>query len=182
MSDDDQGRIVAKNANGPTHRGRPPRQNYIDNSERDKDIVTDYIVHRLTLREIGEKHGISLGRVSQIVLEQRQRNAIDHNALRMKSLTILEEIQRRQLEIAAMLPAPVTVGKDGVILRDPEVVGDDGLPAVVRDYAAALKALADAVRTDEALAKRFGLDAATKAEVSQTVRYEVVGIATEDLT
>jgi hypothetical protein len=72
--------------------------------------------------------------------------------------------------------APVTAGKDGTVVYDPEG------GTVVRDYAARMNALNLAIKADAELRKLTGADAASKTEITGSVRYEVVGVSTEDLT
>jgi hypothetical protein len=73
----------------------------------------------------------------------------------------------------------VAVGKDGNTQIDEET----GLP--VRDYTGYLKALETVAKLDEQLARRFGINAPEKKEItlSGSVRYEIAGIDPEsDLT
>ena len=127
-------------------------------------------------QDIAEKYGVSQPYVSQTLLRLRKEGKVDHDMFRAQSVATLAEIRRRQLEISEMTAAPVTAGKDGLVVIDPET------NEVVRDYAGVLRALADAANTDDKLAKRLGLDAATKAEVASTVRYEIAGLDPGDLT
>ncbi len=53
--------------------------------------------------------------------------------------------------------------------------------AIVRDYAGRLRALDMALKADDTMAKRLGLDAASKVESTATVKYEIVGVDPEDL-
>jgi hypothetical protein len=53
---------------------------------------------------------------------------------------------------------------------------------VVRDYSGRLNALKTAAMIDAQMAKRFGLDAPEKRELSGQVRYEIVGVDDDDLT
>ena len=146
------------------------------NEARDQDIYRRVKVYGWTQDRTAEHFGVAQSRVSQIVNMMEARNLPDAAELRRASYENLLEIQRRQLEISLMKGAPVTAGKDGIILRDPDT------DEVVRDQAAILKALADAMRTDSELAKRFGLDAAQRVETKQTVRYEIGGLDPDDLT
>lgn len=146
------------------------------NEARDQDIFRRVKVYGWTQERTAEHFGIAQSRVSQIVTAMEARGLPDAAALRQASYERLMEIQARQLEISLLKGAPVTAGKDGDVVYDPET------GAVVRDYGGILKALADAVRTDSELAKRFGLDAATKVETKQTVRYEIAGLDSDDLT
>jgi DNA-binding transcriptional regulator LsrR (DeoR family) len=170
------GEISGRGANGGLGQGgRPPRQDFVDDAERDQSVFTDYYVRNMRQVDIAAAYGLTQGRVSQILRSMRESGKVDFNLMRAQSMAVLADIRARQLEISTMNAAPVTAGKDGIVLIDPET-GE-----VVRDYAGVLRALADAVKTDDVLAKRFGLDAPQKAEVAQTVRYEIAGLDVEDL-
>ena len=174
MSDLGQtGRTLGRHNNGEFV-GRPPKD-YVTTDERNQAMFVDYFVHNLTQDQIAAKYGVAQSLVSRTLADMRQRGLVDYAALRAESLAVLSDIRRRQLDIASLKAAPVTAGKDGVVLYDPET------NEVVRDYGGVLKALSDAVRTDDAMAKRWGLDAPQKAEVATTVRYEVEGLKAEDL-
>jgi hypothetical protein len=147
----------------------------VDNDARDQEIYRRVKVYGWTQSRVAESYGITQGRVSQIITAMEVRGLPDAAALRQASYERLIEIQARQLEISLLRGAPVTAGKDGDVVIDPET-GE-----VVRDYGGILRALADAVRTDSELAKRFGLDAAAKVETRQTVRYEIAGLDSDDL-
>jgi translation initiation factor 2 alpha subunit (eIF-2alpha) len=147
-----------------------------DNGARDQEIYRRVKVYGWTQGRTAQHFGLSQPRVSEIISMMETRGLPDAAALRQASYERLMEIQARQLEISLLKGAPVTAGKDGDVVYDPET------NEVVRDYGAILKALADAVRTDSELAKRFGLDAATKVEAKQTVRYEIAGLDSDDLT
>lgn len=69
------------------------------------------------------------------------------------------------LELLAKTPAPVTAGKDGFVVRDPDT-GE-----VVRDYAVKFSAIDRLVKIDAELAKLVGAyaPARTEATVSATV-------------
>lgn len=146
-------------------------------SEREADVYRLTVVNRLTQREIGERLGVSQERIGQILRAAKAKlPPIDLDAIRQQSITLYEDVIRRAYLLAEMNGAPVTAGKDGDVVRDP----DDGV--VVRDYAARMNALNLAIKADAELRKLTGADAASKTEVTGSVRYEVVGVDTEDLT
>lgn len=143
---------------------------------RNGEIWRRYSVYRWTQERIAEEFEISQERVSQIISEIRASLPADDLAeMRKQSLELYAELTARALEIADMVPAPVFVGKDGSIAYD-----TDG--NVVRDYTGRLRALETAAKFDAETRKLMGLDAAQKAEVASTVRYELVGVNPEDLT
>lgn len=169
------GKLIGRSANGEYYQGRKPRQDWVNVAERNSAMFSDYYVHNMTQADIAVKYGVSAGTVSEALLKVRQAT-VDFAAMRAESLALLAEARRRQLEIASKKGAPVTAGKDGFIVVDPDT-GE-----VVRDYGQTLTALRDFVKTDAEIAKRFGLDAPQKAEVATTVRYEVEGLKADDLT
>jgi len=138
---------------------------------RNGEVWRRYAIYGWTQERIAEEHGISQARVSEIITEAKKTMApVDRSELVQQSLDFLREVQARALEIADMAGAPVAVGKDGNILHDP----DTG--AVVRDYGGRLRALETAAKMDAQIAKRFGLDAPEKHEVTAKVNYEIVGV------
>lgn len=147
-----------------------------EEEERNAAIYRLRVVNRLTFSEIGERYGISYQRAWQIVQDYAASlPPIDVEAMRRRSLELHEATQRMALELAEREGAPVFVGKDGSIAYDE--AGN-----VVRDYALRLSALETARKADLEIRKLHGLDAATKTEVSGTVRYEVAGVDVEALS
>jgi DNA-binding CsgD family transcriptional regulator len=125
---------------------------------------------------IAEHFGISEARVSQIVSDVRASvPVVDKQAMLEESLELIRYVKDQAIAIAELAGAPVAVGKDGTVLIDPAT----GIE--VRDYSGRIRALETALKADDVMAKRFGLDAATKVESSATVRYELIGVDTEDL-
>ena len=137
-----------------------------------------YTLYRMNQAQVAAEVGISQQRVSEILRDVRASIPEDDKALmRAESLELYRELTRRAMEIADLVPAPVVVGKDGDILRDPD---DPDLP-VVRDYSGRLRAMETAAKFDAETRKLMGLDAATKTEVGGSVRYEVVGVDVTEL-
>lgn len=146
-------------------------------SEREGEVYRLTVVNRLTQREIAERMGVSQPRVSQILADARAKlPPVDLAAVRQEALELHLDVIRRAYLLAEMNGAPVTAGKDGGVVYDPE---DN---SIVRDYTLRMNALALALKADEQRRKLLGADAATKTEVTGSVRYEVVGVDTEDLT
>jgi hypothetical protein len=144
---------------------------------RNGTIWRDHVIGGLTLEAAGEKHGISPQRVHQIIREVRANMPeFVQRELLQDSLERNADARRRLLELAEMKGVPVTAGKDGAVVMDPES------NTVVRDYALRLKALELMMRADDQLAKRMGLDSPTKVESAATVRYEIGGLNDADLT
>lgn len=144
---------------------------------RNEKIFEAWSIWSKTNRQIAEEFGISQQRVSQIIRKWRDDHPVVRDELASQSITMLNELRRRQFALAEQIKAgaPVAVGKDGNKLYE-----DDG--TAVRDYSGYLKALAEVRLTDAQIAKRMGLDAPDRLETTATVRYQVEGIEPGALT
>jgi|SRR5882757_2206710 len=141
---------------------------------RNGEIYRRHAIYRWTMARIAEEYGISIARVSEICATVRNKiSPHDLSEFRQRSLEMYDEVASRAMEIADMLPAPVTVGKDGLPLQDPET-GE-----WVRDYSGRLTALSTAMKADGEIRKLMGLDAASKTEVSGGVAYSIESIDPE---
>lgn len=128
-------------------------------------IWRDYCGGR-TQESLAAEHGISQNRVSQIVAQVRDSlPEEDREEEVRRSLDMLRELRAGALEIWRMAAAPVTVGKDGDLLYDPELM-EDGERVLVRDHAGRLRALETALKVDHRIATLLGLDAAQKLDMS----------------
>lgn len=147
-----------------------------EDAERDDLIYRLRVVNRLPQSKIAERVGLSQQRVSQI-LERVTANLPVPNlaAVRDESYRMLRHVQEEALNLAEMQGAPVTAGKDGMVVYDPET------GATVRDYAGRNVALRLAIEADKEIRKLMGADAASKVESTATVRYELAGIDPEAL-
>lgn len=76
-----------------------------------------------------------------------------------RSLAMLHELRAGALEVYRSAPAPVFVGKDGIAAQDP-VSGE-----WVRDHSGRMQALGYALKVDDTIARRLGLDAASKIDL-----------------
>lgn len=107
------------------------------------------------------KYGLAQSRISQIIDQVRASIPnVDRDEEIQRSLELLRELRAGALEIWHMAAAPVTAGKDGTVVYDPET------HEVVRDHAGRLRALETALKTDQMIATRLGLDAASKMDLS----------------
>src|SRR6187551_3564988 len=103
---------------------------------RNGQVIRRYTIYRQTQEQIAEDLGISQERVSQLIREWRASTpAVDLDAMRQQSLALYAELTERALEIADLAGAPIAVGKDGIVLEDPET------GQVVRDYSGRLRAI-----------------------------------------
>lgn len=144
---------------------------------REEEAYRLSVVNRLTGAAIAERMGVSPQRVSQLLSDARNKMPPpDPDALRKEANAMLVDIQRRALELAEREGAPITAGKDGDLVIDP-ASGE-----YVRDYSLRLAALKEARSAGAEIRKLYGLDAATKTEVTGSVRYEVAGVDLEALS
>jgi DNA-binding CsgD family transcriptional regulator len=147
-----------------------------DLDEREAEIYDLYLVKRWSQHRVAKHLGISQQRVSQHVADMRKKlPPVDIAAIRDASIAMYAEVARRAFELADKEGAPVTAGKDGDVVLDPES-GE-----VVRDYGGRVAALALAIKADIEVRRLAGADAATKTESTATVRYELVGLDPEAL-
>lgn len=147
--------------------------------ERRQRIWELRMVKRLTLAEIGAEVGLSTARVGEIMKEllaampQQTREEMI-----AKSAATLDSVHRRLEDLAEKLKdgAPIAVGKDGL----PFMVDGE----LVRDYSGLRDILKEIRVTDDAIAKRWGLNAPdrTEATIKGTLRYEIVDAAGDELT
>jgi transcriptional regulator with XRE-family HTH domain len=137
---------------------------------RDGQISYDFAVLGMSQIAIAEKHGISQQRVSQILAENRKHTdsitVADHRAQMLDRITAY---RRSMAELAAMEGAPVTAGKDGQVVRDPDT------DVVVRDYSGRINATKTMLQIDERLAKLVGTDEPTRTRADVTVHGEQDG-------
>jgi hypothetical protein len=127
---------------------------------RDGDIWRGYCSGK-TQEALAREFGISQSRISQIINEVRASiPEVDKAQAFQRELDFLDVLRVQAIEIANMPAAPVTAGKDGDVVLDPET------GAVVRDYGGKLAAMDRAVKMHERYAKLLGLEAPTKVDLS----------------
>src|SRR6266704_91489 len=120
-------------------------------------------------------HAEGLSEVEAEIYRLTVVNRLSQTAI-AESLEMHLAIQRRALDLAEMDGAPVTAGKDGDLVVDPKT-GQH-----VRDYSLRLQAFEAARKSDVEIRKLYGLDAASKTEVSGSVRYEVASVDLDALS
>lgn len=132
---------------------------------RNGQIWRDYCGGR-TQESLARQHGISQARVSQIISQVRASiPEVKREEEVQRSLEMLRELRAGALEVYRLAAAPVTVGKDGDLLYDPEVTGPDGRPSLVRDHTGRLRALETAVKVEQRIGQILGYDAAQKLDM-----------------
>jgi hypothetical protein len=114
-----------------------------------------------TQEAIAEELGIDQSTVSRALAAVRASiPEEDKQALVQREIDFLDVLRARAIEISNLTAAPVTAGKDGDVVLDPET------GAVVRDYSGQLAAMREARAAHERLTKLLGLDAPTKVDVT----------------
>lgn len=111
---------------------------------------------------LSAEYQISQQRVSQIVrtvrdsIPQETRDELVRRELDLWNALRAEVLE----EIYGAKPAPVTAGKDGDLVRDPET------QEIVRDHGGRLAGLKMALNISESLRRMLGADAAQKVDVN----------------
>lgn len=130
-----------------------------------------------TLRELADEYGMTHQGIGAIVrrvsLSMPER---DRSELLGLSVEWLDDLREKVLALYLMDGAPVTSGKDGLVVHDPET------GAVVRDYGLRRSSLELMLKLNQTYAKRLGLDAPAQSEVKASVQYEIVGVDPDALT
>jgi len=115
----------------------------------------------LSQAEIGRRYRLSQARVSDILAEYRRAlPQVTREDLIAREAAFLDDLRQRVVDMAGMEGAPVTAGKDGMVVRDPESV------EVVRDYSLRLAAAREGRELNKRLATLLGLDAAQRVDVT----------------
>lgn len=139
--------------------------------ERDKEIVRLYTKLAWTQQMIADHLGISQSAVSQSIQRMRAAHGpIDKGETIAQAADILDHLASMAVEVANTTPPPVTAGKDGIVVRDPETGN------VVRDHSGRLQAMQTAKALLERKSRLLGLDSATKVETTGSVEYKIVGV------
>lgn len=142
-----------------------------EDAERNKEIIQLYTKHAWNQPRIAEHFGISQQRVSQIIQAYRiAQGPINKGEVIAQAADILDHLASMAVEVANTTPPPVTAGKDGVVVRDPETGN------VVRDHSGRLQAMQTAKALLERKSRLLGLDSATKVETTGSVTYKIEGV------
>ncbi len=130
---------------------------------RNGAVWRQVVIDGRTQEDVALEHGISQQRVSQILAQVRQGIPEQDRAQMVgDTLEVLAELHRTAMDLVRKVGAPVTAGKDGDVVYDPET-GE-----VVRDYALRLNALKGALAVSESMRRLVGLDAARGLDVNVT--------------
>lgn len=135
-------------------------------------------VNGWTQDRIAEELGINQATVSRAIAAVRASipEVVKTEAF-VRELEFLDKLRAVAVEIMELPAAPVTVGKDGDVLYDPET------GTLVRDYGGKLAAMDRAVKIGERYAKLLGLEAPTKVDmtVQEQVQREAQAAAADAL-
>jgi hypothetical protein len=151
------------------------------NRARDQAIFTEHALGD-SPQEIGERHGLSVARVYQVIAAQRALTpARTQDELRQDLMVQLNALRREAHRIAMSDPLPVYAPKTSLLtgLGDE----DDGsvlTPVIGADYSGQLGAMKVTVAIANRIAKMHGLDS-ERVETAGTVRYELVGVDPDDI-
>lgn len=135
-----------------------------------------YALHVMgwTQRQIGDELGLSQQSVSEDIREHRATlGPADVVKVRQEHLSELAMLRKSMFELATKEGAPVTAGKDGTIVFDPET------REVIRDYSLRVNATVQLLKIMEREAKQLGTDAASKVEHSGEIA--VVGSIEQEI-
>lgn len=139
-------------------------------SGRNGDIWRDYI-RGATQEALAEKYDLSRTRISQIITQVRDSiPERTRTELIQREVEFLDRLCAEVMELWDMRPTPVTAGKDGDVVRDPET----GL--AVYDHSGRLRALETALGVRRRMADLLGLNAPSKVQSDGTVRYVIEGV------
>jgi hypothetical protein len=152
-----------------------------EKTQRNEQIIHAYARGR-TQQSIAEEHGIARETVRDIIAAHRSKQGpIDKAEHIAAAVDLLDELIQEAMAVVESTPAPITAGKDGLPVVDPERKGPHGEPVYVRDHSGRLAAMSVVRSLQERKAKLLGLDSATKVEQSGQVTYVLPGVAPETL-
>lgn len=144
--------------------------------ERDMDIYRRRMRGE-TNETLAAEYGIGANAISKIVTKvSRSMPEQDRSEILALSAEHLDDIRSKVLHLWELQGAPVTAGQHGDVLIDPDT-GE-----TVRDHSLKVRAAELLLKIEQAVGRRYGLDAPTQAEVKASVQYEIVGVDPEALT
>ena len=138
---------------------------------RNREILDLYSRMAWSQQRIADHFGLAQSTVSDIIARHRaSQSPIDKAEHITRASELLDDLIAEAVAVAYSSPAPVTAGKDGVVVRDPET------NEVVRDPSARLSAMQTVKALQESKRKLLGLDSATKVETTGSVTYKIEGV------
>ena len=137
---------------------------------RNGEIAHRYYMLSQSQQEIADDLQISQSRVSQILTDIRADiDATTREDIRAGIAQRMASMRNAMAELVEMDGMPVTAGKDGAVVKDPE---ND---VVVRDYSLRVKAAQEIRAIEERLAKLYGADEPTRTRTDVTIHGEQDG-------
>lgn len=128
-----------------------------------------------TEEHLAAEYNLTQQRISQIIAEVRDSIPEQTRAQVVQAeLDLLLRLRDEVLELWDAKAVPVTVGKDGDILRDPET------QEVVRDHSGRLAGVKMALNISESLRRMVGADSASKVDLMTHGEAEATQRAAQD--
>lgn len=144
--------------------------------DRNREILDLYSRMGWSQQRVADHFGLSQSTVSDIIARHRASLGPINKAEHInQAADVLDDLIEQAIAIAHSKPMPVTAGKDGVVVRDPET-GE-----VVRVHSERLAAMQTVKALQESKRKLLGLDSATKVETTGSVTYKLEGVDTDAL-
>lgn len=152
-----------------------------EKTERNAEIIKEYSRGR-TIATLSEQYGISKSTIKDIIARHRAKQGPIDKAEHINQATdLIDHLVEEAMKLVSLEGAPVTAGKDGLVVIDPELKGPHGEPVFVRDYSARLAAINAVKGLMERKAKLLGLDSAQKAEIQAQVNHLINGVSVDSL-
>lgn len=118
-------------------------------------------VRGATQEELGQRYGLSQQRIGQIIRAVRDSIPKEtRDQIVQEELDLWRRLRAEVLELWDARGAPVTAGKDGDLVKDPET-GE-----YVRDHSGRLAGVKMALAISESLRRMTGTDAAQRVDVN----------------
>lgn len=117
--------------------------------------------------QLAKEWNLSEARISQIISSVREAlpKTTREDLIRRES-AFLDQVRQRAIQLTEQMPAPVTAGKDGLVVRDPET-GE-----IVRDYTGVMAGFKLALDAHSRFARMLGLDQPGEINVRMTQEEE----------
>lgn len=142
---------------------RPEKPEDLRLEGRNGQVWRRHVIDGQTQAAVALEFGIGQQRVSQIIAQVRASiPEQDRSEMVQDTMEVLSELHRTAMDLMRMAGAPVTAGKDGSVVYDPET------NQPVRDYSLRLNALKGALAVSESMRRLVGLDAVKGLDINVT--------------
>lgn len=129
----------------------------------------------MTQQAIGEHFGLHHSTVcTDLQIHRESLSAVDLETIRQDHIHQLQLLRASMYELTKLRGAPITAGKDGVVVKDP----DDG--AIVREYSGRINATRELRFLLERESKLLGLDAVSKTQLEHSGEVTFGGSVAEE--